>query len=169
MIEASCSQNISVKMVVYLMTDGPPINFTCDIGSRVDHVISHVICELQGSIRPEDYALKVWGSAEFLSPDSCLNDYEYVHRCIKLEADVLLCLLRLDHVPRPLLRTAEDDEKDVQLSVENLLLREPADALTYESVCVLLETIRSEMERLISSSHPQAKSLLQSVKGNFLN
>lgn len=176
MVEATCSQDISVKMVVHLMigTESnqnplPPINFTCDIRSRIDHVISHVVCELGASpVLPEKYILKVWGLAEFLKPDSCLSDYEYVHRCIKLETDVALCLLLADQVPRPLLRTANDDENDVSVSVEDLLSREPADALTYETVSVLLDTIHGEIERLVSSSQARPKSLLQAVKGTIL-
>lgn len=170
MVDASCTDNISVKVVVHLLVapdvPQPPIVFTCDITSRVDHVISHVVCELgtSPSDGPEEYVLKVFGLAEFLSPESSLGDYEYVHNCIKLETDVNLCLIRMDQVSRPLLRTAEDDEKDVELQVEDLLSREPADALTYETVCVLLDTIHGETERVITSSQAHSKSLLQSVK-----
>lgn len=99
-VDAGCSLSTSVKMVVHIMKDEPLINFTCDISIRVDHVISHVICEL-GSNEVDiggNYVLKVWGMAEYLSGDSCLRDYEYVHRCIKLEQDVKLCLLHIDEV-----------------------------------------------------------------------
>lgn len=150
--------------------DQPAINFTCDISSRVDHVITHVVCELgtnTNQLNPEEYMLKVWGMAEFLSPESCLSDYEYVHHCIKLEKDVMLCLLHVNDVPRPLLRTADDDMKDVELRVEDLLSREPADALTHASVSVLIDTIHGEIERLmINSSQTQPNALLQSVKGS---
>ena len=169
MVESSATDSISVKMVVHLSTEQPPINFTCDISSRVDHVISHVVCELgvASQLKPEEYALKVWGMAEFLSSDSCLCDYEYVHHCIKLEKDVMLCLLHVNDVPKPLLRTAEDDTKDVEIQVEDLLSREPADALTHASVSVLIDTIHGEIERLLINSN-QPKSLLQSVKGKQL-
>ena len=91
-------ESISVKMVVQ-RKDQPLINFTCDISSRVDHVISHVVCELgldQGNL--QDYRLKVWGLAEYLAGETCLRDYEYIHRCINLEQDVKLCLLHIDEV-----------------------------------------------------------------------
>lgn len=148
--------------------DHPIINFTCDISSQVNHVISHVVCELGATsqLKPEEYALKVWGMAEFLLPNSCLCDYEYVHHCIKLEKDVLLCLLHVDEVPKPLLRTAEDDIKDVQIQVEDLLSRQPADALTHASIAVLIDTIHGEIDRLLANvSQTQPKGLLQSVKG----
>ncbi|KAI9556899.1 hypothetical protein GHT06_016693 [Daphnia sinensis] len=167
MVASSCTESISVKLAVHLSMDHPIINFTCDISSRVDHVISHVVCELGATsqLKPEEYALKVWGMAEFLLPNSCLCDYEYVHHCIKLEKDVLLCLLHVDEVPKPLLRTAEDDMKDVQIQVEDLLSREPADALTHASISVLIDTIHGEIDRLLTNfSQTQPKALLQSVK-----
>lgn len=169
MIESNCSESISVKMVVHLAMDQPAINFTCDISSRVDHVITHVVCELgtnTSQLRPEDYVLKVWGMAEFFLADSCLSDYEYVHHCIKLEKDVMLCLLHVNDVPRPLLRTAEDDVRDLEIQVEDLLSREPADALTHASVSVLIDTIHGEVERLMTNpSQTQPIALLQSAKG----
>jgi phosphatidylinositol-4-phosphate 3-kinase len=104
--------------------------------------------------------------AEFLLPNSCLCDYEYVHHCIKLEKDVLLCLLHINEVPRPLLRTAEDDIKDIEIKVDDLLSREPGDALTHATVSVLIDIIHGEIDRLlVNSSHIQPKGLLQSVKG----
>lgn len=81
----------------------------------------------------------------------------------------MLCLLHVNDVPRPLLRTAEDDNKDVEIQVEDLLSREPADALSHATVSVLIDTIHGEIERLlINSSQIQSKALLQSVKGNTL-
>lgn len=69
-------------------------------------------------------------------------------------------------MPKPLLRTASDDIKDSEVKVEDLLPREPVDALAYDAVCVLLETIHGEMERLVGSANPQCNALVQSVKGN---
>ncbi|KZR97900.1 putative Phosphatidylinositol-4-phosphate 3-kinase C2 domain-containing subunit beta, partial [Daphnia magna] len=79
-LESSCTESISVKLAVHFSMDHPVPNFTCDISSRVDHVISHVVCELGATtqFKSEEYAPKVWGMAEFLLPNSCLCDYEYV-------------------------------------------------------------------------------------------
>ena len=62
MVESSATDSISVKMVVHLSTEQPPINFTCDISSRVDHVISHVVCELgvASQLKPEDSKSEAW-------------------------------------------------------------------------------------------------------------
>ena len=68
-------------------------------------------------------------------------------------------------MPKPLLRTAEDDARDLEIKVEELLSREPSEALTYDSICVLLETIHGEIGRLTNSNQGQHNSLLQSVKG----
>jgi len=76
-----------------------PINFTSDISSTVDHVISHVLCEMgHRQVTTKDFILKVWGRAEYLLPNSCLHDYEYVHQCIKLEKDVKFNLLQMKEV-----------------------------------------------------------------------
>ncbi|XP_045029747.1 phosphatidylinositol 4-phosphate 3-kinase C2 domain-containing subunit beta-like [Daphnia magna] len=147
--------------------DHPVANFTCDISSRVDHVISHVVCELGATtqLKSEEYAPKVWGMAEFLLPNSCLCDYEYFHHCIKLEKDVLVCLLHIDEVPRPLLRAAEDDIKDIEIKVDDLLSREPGDAFTHATVSVVIDIIHGEIDRLlVNSSNTQPEGLLQSIK-----
>ena len=169
-----CSDSVTVKMVVYLnvLGDTRPINFSCDISTRVDHVVSHVVCELgprSDELRPEKYTLKVWGLAEFISPESSLSDYEYVHRCIKLERGVRLCLLHVNDVPKPLLRTTLDDVKDVELQVKDLFSRESADAPTHSTICVVLGTIHSEVQRLIGTSQTQPTALIQSSKGTVIS
>ena len=56
--------------------------------------------------------------------------------------------------------------KDLEIKVEDLVSREPGDALTYNSVCVLLETIHSEIDRVVNSNQRQHNPLVQAVKGN---
>ena len=119
MVESSATDSISVKMVVHLSTEQPPINFTCDISSRVDHVISHVVCELgvASQLKPEDSKSQAW------------RKY------------AMLCLLHSNDVLRRLLRPAEDNTKDVKIKVEDLLSIKPADAHTHTSFSVLIDTI----------------------------
>lgn len=38
-------------------------------------------------------------------PNTPLADYEYVHNCIKLEQDVVLCLVSKNQIDRSLART----------------------------------------------------------------
>ncbi|EFX64419.1 hypothetical protein DAPPUDRAFT_118191 [Daphnia pulex] len=86
------------------------------------------------------------------------------HHCIKLEKDVLLCLLHIDEVPRPLLRIAEDGITDIAIKANDLLSRELG-ALTHVTVSVLVAIIHGEIDRLlVNSIHTQPKGLLQSVK-----
>ncbi|KAK4004253.1 hypothetical protein OUZ56_005995 [Daphnia magna] len=134
-LESSCTESISVKLAVHFSMDHVVTNFTCGISSRVDHVISHVVCELGATTQPksEEYAPKVWGMAEFYYP--------------------IRAFATTNEVSRPLLRTAEDDIK-----VDDLLSREPGDALTHATVSVFIDIIHGEIDRLlVNSSNTQPK------------
>lgn len=77
------------------------------VNSTVEHVILHVVCELEGDLCGDvsDYVLKVWSLAEYFTSHTVLSDYEYVHQCIKLDQDVKLSILHVDQLKRPLART----------------------------------------------------------------
>jgi phosphatidylinositol-4-phosphate 3-kinase len=77
------------------------------VNSTVEHVILHVVCELEGDLCGDaaDYVLKVCGLAEYFTSHTALSDYEYVHQCIKLDQDVKLSMLHVDQMQRPLART----------------------------------------------------------------
>ena len=114
-------------MIVFLSTEQPPINFTCDISSRFYHVINHVVCEFRllgvaSQLKPEDSKSEAW------------RKY------------AMLCLLHSNDVLRRLLRPAEDNTKDVKIKVEDLLSIKPADAHTHTSFSVLIDTIHWEVE-----------------------
>lgn len=81
--------------------------FVVAVNSTVEHVILHVVCELEGDFCGDvaDYVLKVWGLAEYFTSHTALSDYEYIHQCIKLEQDVELSVLHVDQLKRPLART----------------------------------------------------------------
>ncbi|XP_063237766.1 phosphatidylinositol 4-phosphate 3-kinase C2 domain-containing subunit beta [Bacillus rossius redtenbacheri] len=148
-IESSCVTETSVKLVVHSEEGGGAVTFTCDLGSTVEHVVLHVVCELEGDLRrpAADYLLKVHGLQEFLVPETSLADYEYVHQCTKLERDVELCLVPAARLGRPLARTAQDDVRDSALKLQDLLPNEPVDPMSYDSLMILLETMEQEMER----------------------
>lgn len=65
------------------------------VGSSVEHVISHVICELDlENAHPNDYYLKVKHFSEYMLPmDTPVIHFECVHESIKLDIDVELALL----------------------------------------------------------------------------
>lgn len=171
-IESHYSEGTSIKLVVHSLNgkSSQPVTFTCDVDSTVEHVILHVMCELEGDIQGEasDYVLRVWGLAEYLTPSTSLSDYEYVHNCIKLDEDVSLVIMHMDDVCRPLARTVQDDNRDKTLTLENLLPNEPVTPISYESLLILLETLEREMDRLQNASAGsvslQTKGVVQSVK-----
>lgn len=76
------------------------INCYSLVGSSVEHVISHVICELDlEDAHPSDYFLKVKNFLEYLLPmNTPVINFECVHECIKLDTDVELALLHKNDV-----------------------------------------------------------------------
>lgn len=174
-IESHYSEGTSIKLVVHSVKENnnQSVTFTCDVDSTIEHVILHVICELEGDVPHEasDYVLRVWGLAEYLTPNTSLSDYEYVHNCIKLDVDVTLAVMHMDEVSRPLARSLQDDNRDKTLTLENLLPNEPVTPISYDSLLILLETLEREMDRLqrasehsSGSSGLQTRGVVQSVK-----
>ncbi|PSN54649.1 hypothetical protein C0J52_01070 [Blattella germanica] len=178
-IDSSCGEGTSIKMIVHSKNEENPVTFTCDVSSTVEHVILHVVCELEGDLSGNvtDYVLKVWGSAEYFTSHTSLSDYEYIHQCIKLERDVELAILHVDQLTRPLTRTAQDDKRDAALTLEDLLPNEPVHPISYDSLIILLETLEREMERVQAAASQmcgtntpglmpqlQSKGVLQAVK-----
>lgn len=174
-IESHYSEGTSIKLVVHSVNgkNSQPVIFTCDVDSTVEIVILHVMCALEGDMSGEasDYVLRVWGLAEYLTLNTSLSDYEYVHNCIKLDEDVTLAIMHIDEVSHPLARTLQDDNRDKSLTLENLLPNEPVTPISYESLLILLETLEREMNRLQHSSEQakgnggvQERGVVQAVK-----
>ncbi|KAK6626146.1 hypothetical protein RUM43_006451 [Polyplax serrata] len=167
-IENNYAVVTSVKLVVHSSNHQQPVSFTCDLSSSVEHVIVQVICSFEGDIRNSvsDYVLKVYGLSEYLTSETCLGDYEYVHQCIKLEKDVTLSIIQISELKRPLARTARDDNSLKNLVIEDLLPSETAQPITYDTLRILLETIEREMDnttdaisKLSSSSSSHSHSI----------
>lgn len=66
------------------------------------------------------FGLKVSGTSEYLERQQCLRDYEYVHQCYKLDRDVKFRLVDLRELRKPYLRTAEDDQQDANVRLEDI-------------------------------------------------
>uniref|UniRef100_A0A6B2ECM5 Putative phosphatidylinositol 3-kinase vps34 involved in signal transduction n=1 Tax=Phlebotomus kandelakii TaxID=1109342 RepID=A0A6B2ECM5_9DIPT len=153
---------------------GPPIVFTCDISTTVEHVIMHAFCELEGQIRGEvsDFALKPIGVVEWLSPKSKLSQLQCIHNSIKLEKDVQLGLCpRTSANIKTVARTLQDDLRDAELKPEDILAHEPVSSISYNDLMILLETLESEIDQLEqSATNPNRHTILscsgvvQSVK-----
>jgi len=79
----------TINLVLYLL-----------VGSSVEHIISHVICELDlENAHPSDYFLKLKHFSEYMLPmNTPVINFECVHECIKLDTDVELILLHKNDV-----------------------------------------------------------------------
>ncbi|XP_049937857.1 phosphatidylinositol 4-phosphate 3-kinase C2 domain-containing subunit alpha isoform X1 [Schistocerca serialis cubense] len=178
-LESTYAERTSIKLVVHSKKDENPVTFTCDVNSTVEHVIYHVVCELEGDLTGDvkDYVLKVWGLAEYFTSQTSLSDYEYVHQCIKLEQDVVLTILHIDQLTRPLARTLQDDKRDTILTLEELVPNEPSHPITHDNLLIILQTLEQEMERvhhaalqMAEKNNPsvmpslQSKGVVQAVK-----
>ena len=114
-------------------------------------MINHVLCELEGQIKgaASEFALKMIGSQEWLSPLTLLSRLECIHTSIKLEKDVQLGLFpKHDQYMKVIARTRQDDVRDAELKLENILPKEPNSNISYDNLMILLETLEDEIDKL---------------------
>jgi phosphatidylinositol-4-phosphate 3-kinase len=148
-----------------------PIVFTCDINSNITLVILNVLVVLEGEIsgNAEDYALKTIGSQEWLSHSSSLSHLEYIQSNIKLEKDIQLGMFpKLNKHMKILARTQQDDLRDADIKLENILPKEAVSSISYDTLMILLETVEMEIDKLECAAtdnqqlHPSG--VIQAVK-----
>ncbi|KAL9702173.1 hypothetical protein quinque_005691 [Culex quinquefasciatus] len=147
---------------------GPPIPFTCDITTTVEHVIAYVFCALEGQVLNGvgDYILKAIGIQEILSPRSRLNQLQCVHNSIKLEHDVQLGFIaKTPRIMQSIARTAQDDKRDSELRLEHILPREATSAISYDDLMILLECLEAEIEKLQSTADDHSPHTILSCSG----
>ncbi|XP_055624322.1 phosphatidylinositol 4-phosphate 3-kinase C2 domain-containing subunit beta isoform X2 [Toxorhynchites rutilus septentrionalis] len=147
---------------------GPPIPFTCDITTAVEHVIAQVYCALEGQVvnGVSDYMLKAIGIQEILRTRSKLNQLQCVHNSIKLEHDVQLGFVpKTPRVMQSIARTAQDDQRDAELKLENILSKEATSAISYDDLMILLETLETEIDKLQSTADDQSRHTILSCSG----
>lgn len=141
--------NTSIKLLVYHTDPEHPVTFTSDVESTVEHVIMHIVCEVEGEISDTDeYMLRVWGVNEYLTPGSSLCEYDYVRLCVRLEKDVLLCLQKSKETS--VARTERDDVRDNLLSLDELMPNQAfAPLLSFDNLSILLETLEGELSKAV--------------------
>ncbi|XP_019536339.3 phosphatidylinositol 4-phosphate 3-kinase C2 domain-containing subunit beta [Aedes albopictus] len=147
---------------------GPPIPFTCDITTSVEHVIAQVFCALEGQIMNSvgDYVLKAIGMQEILSTSSRLNQLQCVHNSIKLEHDVQLGFVpKTPRIMRTIARTAQDDQRDAEIRLEHILPKEATSAVGYDQLMILLETLEAEIDKLQSTADDHSPHSILSCSG----
>jgi len=109
--------------------------------TTIEHVISHVVCELEGvlhSSNADDYVLKVFGVPEYLAGASQLGDYEYIYDCMKIDQDVTLVLVEGQKLQRTLSRTPQDDKNDIPLLPKHIMPSESLQPISYDTLSILL-------------------------------
>ncbi|UYV78900.1 PIK3C2A [Cordylochernes scorpioides] len=142
--------SLSIQLSINTNFSTKPISFTCDIKTSIEHIISHVVCSLidnVSDINMDNFVLRVFGFSEYLSGDSQLNDYEYVHHCQKFDKPVHLTLVAISDLQRSLLRTEEDDNQDTKVDPEELLQHQLSKTINCSSLNILLETLTKEIAK----------------------
>lgn len=116
----------------------------------------HVFCELEGQLctgTVDDYILKPIGVNEWLRPTSKLSQLDCVHQSQKLEQDVNLGLWPKNLANlNALARTKQDDKRDADIKLEDILAHEPVDTINYDNLMILLETLEDEIAKIESTA-----------------
>ncbi|XP_050441435.1 phosphatidylinositol 4-phosphate 3-kinase C2 domain-containing subunit beta isoform X2 [Adelges cooleyi] len=149
--ENNLHETTSTKFIVHCEPiRSTPIIFTCDVGSSVEHVISQVICELElEDAHHTDYFLKVKDFFEYLLPmNTPIINFECIHECIKLDADIELSLVHKDEVICLYARQSQDDVCDNELVLNDLCPNEVSQPITHDTLKILLDTLDGEMLKI---------------------
>ncbi|KAK7070689.1 Phosphatidylinositol 4-phosphate 3-kinase C2 domain-containing subunit alpha [Halocaridina rubra] len=149
-IEVIEDPSLSVKLQVYYANQ-ETVSFTCNLNSSIEHVVMHTVCTLELEGESSDYVLKVRGIDDYLTGETMLGDYEYVHTCVKYDLDVSFTLLHADSVKHAYQRTLEDDEAVLLIQVEELMSAGSGDVVHYDTLIIVVETFEQELSRLQNS------------------
>lgn len=170
-------RDMSVKIIITSPMALAPINFTCNVSTTIEHLISNAVIlmfeDLKEGDSTENYMLKVTGKEEYFDSQKCLADYALVSHCWKFDLDVQLTLIRIDSVKRPFQRGSKDDfHCNSLLCADDLLSKTTMSRyshLNYEALNIIIETFDREAQRLYAdvtnkSTYLQTQSLLQTTK-----
>ncbi|XP_013780089.1 phosphatidylinositol 4-phosphate 3-kinase C2 domain-containing subunit alpha-like [Limulus polyphemus] len=162
-LENKHNSSYNVKLEICSELYVGPISFTCDMGTSIEHVISHVVCSIFGDVTDlsvENFILKVHGLAEYLTCDSTLADYEYVHYCRKHDEPVCLQFIEFKDLKHPLARTLQDDTKVLDIKPTNLSLRSSL-IVSFKAVNIVMETLKNEVGKLKELAKNLKQDILQ--------
>ncbi|KAG7163556.1 Phosphatidylinositol 4-phosphate 3-kinase C2 domain-containing subunit alpha-like [Homarus americanus] len=149
-LEGTVDPTLSAKLSVYYR-DVQSVTFTCNLDSSVEHVVMHSVCTLELPGEYADYVLKVRGVDDYLSGETILGEYEYVHSCMKYDEDVVFTLMLAESVKQSYLRTEEDDLAVVDVRVEDLMSAGSGEVVHHETLIIVVETFEIELTRLQNS------------------
>lgn len=104
---------------------------------------------------------------EWLSESSKLSQLECVHDSLKLEQDVQLGLCpKTPETMSAISRTLQDDLRDADLKLEDILAHEPVvDTINYDNLMILLETLEAEIAKLESAVADSGPHTIYSCSG----
>ncbi|RWS31604.1 phosphatidylinositol 4-phosphate 3-kinase C2 domain-containing subunit alpha-like protein [Leptotrombidium deliense] len=171
MLESQRDNSLSVKLAIETSFVTTPVIFTCNVNTSVEHVICHTVCSIiddVSSVHFDNFVLKVHGLQEYLSPDSSLADYAYIHQCHKFDNDVRLTLInKEEQLQLKFARTFADDEKAENITADDLLPQTIVcrfGEVNCDSVNILLDTLNKEISKLLShSSHERCQIHVKKV------
>ncbi|XP_076347467.1 phosphatidylinositol-4-phosphate 3-kinase catalytic subunit Pi3K68D isoform X1 [Tachypleus tridentatus] len=154
----------SIKLEISSEYSVRPITFTCDTGTSIEHIISHVVCSTFDDLKDinmDDFILKVRGLTEYLTCDSSLGEYEYVHYCQKCDQPVCLRLIHVKDLKHPLARTLQDDIESLEIKPTDLMSPKLSPAVNFEAVKIVMETLKKEVEKLKIHARNDQEDTLQ--------
>eukprot|EP00095_Tigriopus_kingsejongensis_P002430 maker-scaffold855_size87859-snap-gene-0.14 protein:Tk02430 transcript:maker-scaffold855_size87859-snap-gene-0.14-mRNA-1 annotation:"phosphatidylinositol 4-phosphate 3-kinase c2 domain-containing subunit beta" len=160
-----------VKIIVYGPIHTQVTTFTSNVTSKVEMLIFQAALHLvSDDCDPEDYELQVVGSAELLDRAALLQDFQYVHQCYKFDNDIEFELTHRKTLVYPYLRTAQDDERDTDVKIEDISHKDRMNTLSYDDLHILLENLQTECERMkhildriVDGSEPLAHLIIQGI------
>ncbi|QQP56278.1 Phosphatidylinositol4phosphate 3kinase C2 domaincontaining subunit beta-like, partial [Caligus rogercresseyi] len=151
-----------VKLHVSMEGPSDPVILSCGTQSLVDVIVCQALVDFE--LLEEDsnkYILRLCSSEEFLSNQSRLGEYAYIQEKIRLFGRsrhhnnnnfIELILLPLSELHRSLRRLSIDDRKDTQIHPEDISSSDAICTLSYESIKILVETLKTESRALMKSS-----------------
>ncbi|XP_015782689.1 phosphatidylinositol 4-phosphate 3-kinase C2 domain-containing subunit alpha isoform X2 [Tetranychus urticae] len=161
---------LSVKLQIYHKSTESPISFTCNVNTSVEHVVCHAVCSIfegTNGINFDEFVLKINSLNEYLTKDSTLADYAYIHQCHMFDEDVRLTLINTNETCHNIYaRNHEDDESVTSLSPDDLLPQPCVckfGEINRDMVNILLETLEKEISKLVFNSSKE--SIVKTIKG----
>nr|KAG5699171.1 hypothetical protein BaRGS_014470 [Batillaria attramentaria] len=105
---------------------------------------------------------------QMVADDLPLSKFEYTHHCLKLDQDITFDMVSREQVPRPFIRTVDDDIQMLYFPRE--YIKTDDEAVSKETLDILLETFYQAVDRLSDQAlqggveRGQLQALSQSIK-----
>lgn len=154
-IETQFNDTLSVKLIISTSLSKPPVIFTSNVNTTIEHIISHVVCALfdDSQVNFDNFLLKVYDRSEYLACNSKLMDYAYVLECHKFDRDVKLTLVKTSECSRLFARSQSDDIKFESTISTDILIPEKFknnfDAVNFTTISTLIETLDGEVDSVM--------------------